>query len=499
MLAAACAVHPAHSAGPAPAAADYGTVGYAEIDDVIDRFQDRYLARIIEQARAEDVDTLLVRIDTDGGEVQHARTMFKRILDLEAAGIRTVAFVDFRAISAGALIAYAHEEVYLAEIASIGDIGVVFQSPEGEIKYAPEKIETVIRTLLAQAAEQRGWSRGLLLKMTAHKQTLYRVTRPDATVEYVIEDDLPEFLARHPGIDRDDPKQVIVYRGPDRLLTLTGLEATKLGMATGNAADLDAMHERLGVSGDDIVDLSPRGAERAAWALSRFAPILAGLAVLFLLFELKTPGVGLWAGLAALLGTGFLLTQYSLDLMEHYELVLISIGAGLVVAEVLTMAGGGLLAAAGAAIGLTGLVLAFLPNELTFDFDDPIFLDALGDAALSAAAAAGIVAAGVVLAVRYLPRTTLHRGLAVEGAVTATSAGALEAQTTALVGQRGEAAEALHPNGIVRLDGEPIRARAQHGAWIAQGTAVEVVSIEFGEVVVRAAEGAHRARERGEG
>ena len=91
--------------------------------------------------------------------------------------------------------------MYLAETASIGDIGVVFQSPEGEIKYAPEKIETVIRTLLAQAAEQRGWSRGLLLKMTAHKQTLYRVTRPDATVEYVIEDDLPEFLARHPGID----------------------------------------------------------------------------------------------------------------------------------------------------------------------------------------------------------------------------------------------------------------------------------------------------------
>ena len=100
-----------------------------------------------------------------------------------------------------------------------------------------------------------------------------------------------------------------------------------------------------------------------------------------------------------------------------------------------------------------------------------------------------------MLAVRYLPRTTLHRGLAVEGAVTATSAGALEAQTTALVGQRGEAAEALHPNGIVRLDGEPIRARAQHGAWIAQGTAVEVVSVEFGEVVVRAAGGARGARE----
>lgn len=473
--------------GPDPSAADYGTVGYVEIDDIIDRFSDRYLARTIEQARVEDVDTLLVRIDTDGGEVLHARTMFKRILDLEAAGIRTVAFIDFRAISAGALIAYAHEEVYVSETASIGDIGVVFQSPEGEIKYAPEKIETVVRTLLVQAAEQRGWNRGMLLKMTAHKQSLFRVTLPGGSVEYVIEDDLPEFLALHPDVDRDDPKQVIVYRGPDRLLTLTGLEAVRFEMASGNVADLDAMHERLGVSSDEIVDLSPRGSERAAWALSRFAPALAGLALLFLLFELKTPGVGLWAGLAALLGAGFLLAQYSLDLIENFELLLIVLGVALIAAEMYTGMSGGLLAVLGAATGLTGLVLAFLPNELTFDLDDPIFVDALGDAAFGGVTAAGIVAAGTVLAIRALPRAAWHRRIAVRKEVTATSAGDIEARTASLLGQRGEASEALHPSGIVRIGGDSIRARAEHGAYIAADTPVEVVSVEFGEVVVRAA------------
>ena len=487
LLSAACAVQ---GAGPLPAAEEYGTVGYAEIDDIIDRYSDRYLARAIEQARAKDIDTLLVRIDTDGGEVLHARAMFKRILDLEAAGIRTVAFVDFRAISAGALIAYAHEEVYLSETASIGDIGVVFQSPEGEIKYAPEKFETVVRTLLAQAAEQRGWNRGMLLKMTAHKQSLYRVTLPGGSVDYVIEDDLPEFLARHPGVDRDDSKQVIVYRGPDRLLTLTGLEAVKFAMASGNVADLGAMHERLGVSADEIVDLSPRGAERAAWALSRFAPALAGLAVLFLLFELKTPGVGLWAGLAALLGAGFLLAQYSLDLMENFELLLIVIGIGLVAAEMFTMAGGGLLAALGAAVGFAGLVLAFLPNELTFDLDDPFFLDALKDAAFGGATSVGIVAAGTVLAIRYLPRSTaLYRRIAMREEVTATSAGDIEARTATLLGKRGETTEALHPSGMVRIGTETIRARAEHGAYIGHGAAVEVVSVEFGEIVVRARAG----------
>ena len=485
LLAAACA---AHAAGPAPGAADYGTVGYVEIDDIIDRFSDRYLARVIERAQDEGVDTLLVRIDTDGGEVLHARAMFKRILDLEAEGIRTVAFVDFRAISAGALIAYAHEEVYISETASIGDIGVVFQTQEGTIEYAPEKFETVVRTLLAQAAEQRGWNRGMLLKMTAHKQSLYRVTLPGGAVDYVIEDDLPEFLARHPDVDRDDPKQVIVYRGPDRLLTLTGLEAVRFRMASGNVADLDAMHERLGVAGDEVVDLSPRGSERAAWALSRFAPVLAGLAVLFLLFELKTPGVGLWAALAALLGAGFLLAQYSLDLMENFELLLIVIGLGLVAAEMFTMVGGGLLAALGAAVGLTGLVLGFLPNELTFDFGDPFFVDAFRDAAFGGATSVGIVAVGTVLAVRYLPRSiALHRHITMREAVTATSAGDIEARTATLLGQRGEASEALHPSGTVRIGQESIRARAEHGAYIADGAAVEVVSVEFGEAVVRAA------------
>ena len=71
--------------------------------------------------------------------------------------------MDFRAISAGALVSYAHDAIYISESASIGDIGVIFISSDGEIKYAPEKIETVVRSQLAQAAEVRGWDRALLL------------------------------------------------------------------------------------------------------------------------------------------------------------------------------------------------------------------------------------------------------------------------------------------------------------------------------------------------
>ena len=69
----------------------------------------------------------------------------------------------------------------------------------------------------------------------------------------------------------------------------------------------------------------------------------------------------------------------------------------------------------------------------------------------------------------------------------ATSAGDTEARSATLLGKRGGATEALHPSGMVRIGNESIRARAEHGAYIAEGTAVEVVSVEFGEVLVRAA------------
>ena len=176
--------------------------------------------------------------------MHYAREMFKAILepgkkpadegrggtdgdaaappDAGRSSPRMVAFVDFRALSAGAMIAYAHHEIHVTEGASIGDIGVIYRGPDGKIEYAPEKIETVVRTLLSQAAERRGWPRGPLLKMTARNQNLYRITPLGGEPVYVIEDDFAAWLADHPEVDREDSSQVIVYRGarsaphPDR-------------------------------------------------------------------------------------------------------------------------------------------------------------------------------------------------------------------------------------------------------------------------------------------
>jgi len=465
---------------------DYGRTAYLHISGMIDRVRFRYLKRALENAAEENLATLIVHIDTDGGEVYYAREMLKLILDQPRAGRRTIAFVDFRAISAGAMIAYGHQALYISDTATIGDIGVIFVKPGGGIEYAPEKIETVIRALLAQAAEQNGWSRGALLKMTARNQNLYRIKRADGKTDYVIEDDLPEFLAEHPDIDKDDEKQVIVYRGKDRLLTLTGREALKLGMATELMPDLDSLYQHLGIERETVIDLRPSATEQLAAILARWAPLLSGLALLFILFELKTPGVGLWALLGLTFGALFLVSQYTLDMIDYLEVILIVLGLMLIATEFLTLVGGGLLGVAGAALVFIGLVMAFLPNELTFDLSDERFLDALSSASISGLIAIGIMALGIFTFIAAIPRSRLAKRLAVQAEVSATSVGQLEKSAVSLVGKRGVSRDSLRPGGVITIDGYDHNARVEYGAFIDAGQTVEVVAVEFGELIVRA-------------
>ncbi|MBT6274676.1 MAG: hypothetical protein HOI95_11145 [Chromatiales bacterium] len=472
---------------------DYGRVGYASLTGPIDRLRHRYLKRFIEDARAQKLDTVIVHIDTDGGEVSHAREMFKLILDQARDGPRMIAFVDFRAISAGAMVSYAHEEIYISASASIGDIGVIFIGADGEMKYAPEKVETVVRSLLTQAAQLRGWDGALLLKMTARTQKLYHVTLPDGTKRYVIEDDLAKLLAEHPKIDPENRQQVWIYRGEDRLLTLTGREALDLKMATGIAESQEDLYSTLGIESADVIDLKPGAAELTAWNLATFAPALAGLAFLFVIFEMKTPGVGLWALLALGFGVLFGLAQYYLDMAENLELLLIVVGISVVALEVFLGVGGGVLALVGAGIALLGLIMSFIPNELSFDLSDEVFRQALFDAILSSLMAVGVAVVGVLAAINVLPRSTLRQRLAVTAEVLGTAAGSLAARAPALVGETGVACEMLRPSGTVDIDGERHGARAQHGAYIDPGATIEVVAIEFGELVVRSAPITHKA------
>ena len=79
-LAAGRADGPTQGATGAADAPPPGPVGYVRIEGVIDRLQARYLTRALADARAAGLRTIVVHLDTDGGQVHYAREMFKAVL-----------------------------------------------------------------------------------------------------------------------------------------------------------------------------------------------------------------------------------------------------------------------------------------------------------------------------------------------------------------------------------------------------------------------------------
>lgn len=474
------------SASPAAAATTAAKrIAYVEIDGVIDDGKVAYYRRAIDHAVQAKVDAIVVYLNTPGGSAFSAEEMSKIALAVPDDGPLTVAFIDRSSYSAGSLIAYSHKRIYLTEVATIGDIGVIMQGVDGKIEYGPEKIETIIRTLLRSTAQKNGWNEAKLVKMTARNQDLYRFDLKDGPV-WVIEDDLARFLAAHPDV-KDEQKILIL--GEDRLLSYTAKEALDEKMATGLVKDLPTLYRDLGGDPATVIDLAPSTSEKLSWQLSGYAPLLAALAVLFIIFELKAPGIGIWATLGGICGALFFVCQFYFELASYPEIVLVMLGLTAIALEIFLVPTGGLLALGGAGLGMLGLILAFMPDANQFSPGTPGWGGSLLDALISSTFAMLVAAGGMVGLILALPKLAVARKLASTAEITATAASD-NAEGTAItnrvgIGSRGVARSDLTPNGYIVIDGQELGAAAQHDEFIKAGTAIEIVGTRFGEVLVR--------------
>jgi membrane-bound serine protease (ClpP class) len=430
---------------------------------------------------------VVTRIQSPGGRVDVAEDMLDLTLQQDPpGGPRLVAWVDSSAYSAAALVAYGHHEVYLGPNARIGDIGVIFiNQAEGTIEYAPEKIRSVVRTLLRKTAQRRGWDEALLLKMTEKDWELYRARLRDGSTRHVIEEDKDRFIADTPAFDPSASGALVRLFGKDHLLTLTSHEAVEKRMATAMASDLDAVWKAHGINPANVIDLTPTTNEELAWSLAPWAPVLLGLAVLFVFLELKVAGAGIFIILAAICGTLFVVTQFALDLMNNLELVLMIIGLAAIAVELFTMIGAGLLGVAGGALFLIGMVMAFLANGVSFETEG--WSDAVSAAIGQSLMSLGVLVVGVAGLLVLLPRTGLLQRLGARAVISDTAPGTITGtEADPLLGRTGVALSDLRPNGRVSIDGIEYGATARHGQHIAGGSQVRVLGRAFGELDVDA-------------
>jgi membrane-bound serine protease (ClpP class) len=108
-----------------------------------------YIRRVISEAEENRADAIVFKVNTFGGRVDAATQIKDAILN---TSIPTIAFINNRAISAGALIAISCNNIAIAPGGSIGAATVVDQTGQK----VGEKYQSYMRSEMRATAERNG-------------------------------------------------------------------------------------------------------------------------------------------------------------------------------------------------------------------------------------------------------------------------------------------------------------------------------------------------------
>ena len=430
------------AATEAPRPATRPVVVVARIEGVIDLGLAPFVERALVEATTAGAAAVILEINTFGGRVDAAVLIRDALL---RAGVRTVAFVNKRAISAGALISLAAETIVMADGGTIGaatpvEIGL----PGAPAQPVAEKTVSYMRKEFRATAESR------------KRSPLLAEAMVDADV--VI-----------PGV---------IDKG--KLLTLTTEEALKHGLADFRADSLPAVLTSLALVGAEVRQATQTWAETLVRFLTHpvVSSLLMAVGILGIIVEIRTPGFGVPGALGILSLGLFFWGHWLVRLAGWEELLLVGAGLILLAIELFVTPGFGVTGVLGLAALLGGLGLSLVGAGATWE----VVITAVTRVAVSL-----LLAIAVSLALlRFLPRLPFGRRLVLETELTAREGFASAPETDrAWLGKRGTAASTLRPAGIADFEGERVDV-VSDGDFIEAGELITVVRVDGNRIVVRA-------------
>ena len=423
----------------------------APIEGVIDLGLAPFVQRVLEEAATAKASAVVLDINTFGGRVDAAVLIRDALLESK---ILTVAFINKRAISAGALISLATEKIAMADGGTIGAATPVqIGLPGAPAQPVAEKTVSYMRKEFRATAEHR------------NRPALIAEAMVDADVE------IPD----------------IIQKG--KLLTLTTKEALDVKVADFQANTLEAVLQSLDLGDADIRHASETWAETLVRFLTHpvVSSLLMTLGIMGIIVEIRVPGFGL-PGLMGLVSLGLFFWGHTLvRLAGLEEFLLVSLGLILVAMEIFFIPGFGIAGIFGILALMGGLGLSLIGSGATWDST----LSALGQVSLSILVA--ILVALFLL--RYFQRLPFGKRLLLKTSLLSKEGYASSPEgDQRWLGKRGTAATDLHPSGIAHLNGDRVDV-VSDGDFINVGQAVEVVRVDGNRIVVRLltepAEGGH--------
>jgi membrane-bound serine protease (ClpP class) len=407
----------------------------------IDETVELGLAAFVRRAIADHTDAAAIVLDVNtlGGRVDAAIQIRDALLE---AAPRTVAFIHPRAISAGALISLACDNVLMTEGATIG-AATPIQAGGGEVQAVDEKMVSYMRAEMRSTAEANG-RRG----------------------------DIAEAM-----VDREVVIEGVVDAG--KLLTLDTDQAIKLGIADGKAANLEEVMTALTLKQPQIVEVEINWGEKLARILTEptVSGLLLSVGMLGLMVAFYTRSVGMFTMLGFVSLALFFGGHAVVHLVGWEEALLFLSGVILVVIEIFFVPGFGVPGVLGLICVISALVLSLIGIPIHVSFQTGLLAEAMTRVLLSLLGA--FVLALVLM--RLLSRTALGRSFVLQDAET----GFLSAPSASdLVGQIGEALTDLRPAGKIVINHQRHEATSER-EFVARGSRIRVIGKDGPVLIVR--------------
>jgi len=395
-----------------------------------------FIERSLREAEEGGAQAVVLIIDTPGGRLDAAQRI---VAALTRSEIPTYAFIDRSAFSAGAMIALATDEIYMAPGSVIGAATPV----DGSGEKSPEKIVSAMRAEMRALAQR-----------------------------HQIDPLLAEAM-----VDEDIEIPGVIESG--KLLTLTSYEATELGIAQ-EVEGWEQLLAEIGGAQATVLDAQINWAEKIVRFLTHpmVAPLLLSLGFLGLIIEVKTPGLGLSGLVGAVALTLFFGSHLIIGLAGWEAIIILAIGLILLGVELFVLPGFGLFGVGGIIGILAGIYLSMLGRLAT----GPDYARAA--TMLSVSIIVVLITAWALL--RRFPRSRRfsESGILLSDEMTREKGYLSGEVRDDLIGATGVAITDLRPAGTGEFGEERVDVTAD-GSWIPAGAKIKIIRSEGYRHVVR--------------
>lgn len=448
------------------------TVYHIPIEGTIDLGLPPFIERSIAEAEENNAESIIFEVNTFGGRVDAATQIKDAILDSK---VPTVAFINKRAISAGALISLSCEKVFMAGGATIGATTAV----DMQGNKASEKVISYMREEMAATAEKRGRdkyiARGMVDEELEFPNKVMKEFINDGEVIDTIKTKVYYLVIDDDTVTVDD----IEGRKQGNLITLTTEQSLKYKIADASIENFEAVLDTLGFSNLVVNKTTENWSENFVRFLTN--PVVASLLTTFgflgILFELQSPGWGIPGSIGLICLILSLSASYIAELATMSDLLVVLMGMLFLMLEAFVFPGFGLAGVAGIVFILWGLYLLLLP-------DVPVGEEVLSQASngLIIGIIGGLV--GLVLLFRAMTKTKFWRDLTSPDIQKKEDGYVASFGWEKLVGEEALTETDLHPSGWINVGKERVFALSE-GNFIDKNEKVVILSVDGNRVVVR--------------